>query len=283
MASTTWRSVTEAGRSFLEHAAAEPDKVLLALDFDGTLAHLVPDPEDSRMHDGSAAALARLGGRLGQVAIITGRAVEAVRRLGELEGRPGLERLVVLGQYGVERWDAATGEASTPEADGAVGAAKRDLVALLAEFAAAGQPVGGVHLEDKQGRALGVHTRRADDPEAALVLLDPEVRRIGERHGLHAEPGRMVVELRASTRTKGDALEQLVSEFSPGMVVMVGDDLGDLPAFHLLPELRERGLACCAVVSSSQEQPALAEVADVVCDGPDGVADWLTELARRVS
>ncbi|TRY19487.1 trehalose-phosphatase [Tessaracoccus rhinocerotis] len=283
MAPTTWHPVTEAGGEFADLAAAEPDKVLLALDFDGTLAHLVPDPEDSRMHAGSAAALAQLGDRLGQVAIITGRAVDAVRRLGELEGRPGLGRLVVLGQYGVERWDAATGELREPEVGGAVAAAKRELVELLAELAAAGHPVAGVHLEDKQGRAIGVHTRRAEDPEAALALLDEGVRGIGERHGLHAEPGRLVIELRSSTRSKGDALADLVAEFSPGLVAMVGDDLGDLPAFELLPRLRERGIACCAVVSSSQEQPALTEVADVVCDGPDGVADWLTELARRVS
>lgn len=282
MASNTWHSVTEAGRIFPDLFAAHPEGALLALDFDGTLAHLVPDPEDSRMHDDSAKALAALGGALGQLAIITGRAVAAVRRLGRLDERPGLERIVVLGQYGVERWDAATGELQQPETGDGVAAAKRDLVSLLAELAAAGRPVAGVHLEDK-GRAIGVHTRRADDPEAALAVLESEVRRIGVAHGLHAEPGRLVIELRASTRTKGDALGALVSECSPSLVAMVGDDLGDLPAFELLPALRERGIACCAVVSSSEEQPALAEVADVVCDGPDGVAEWLAELARRMS
>ncbi|GAB3821281.1 trehalose-phosphatase [Tessaracoccus terricola] len=283
MDTNTWHPVTDAGRDFGDLVAAHPDRVLLALDFDGTLAHLVPDPEDSRLHDTSATALGELGRRLGQLAIITGRPVDAVRRLGALEGRPGLDRLVVLGQYGAERWDAATGEVHVPEADDGVAAAKRDLVSLLAELAAAGHPVAGVHLEDKGGRAIGVHTRRADDPEGALAVLDTEVRRIGERHGLHAEPGRLVLELRASNRTKGDALAELVAAHSPALVAMVGDDLGDLPAFNLLAQLREQGMACCAVVSSSQEQPALTEVADVVCDGPDGVADWLTELARRVS
>ena len=281
MLPSTWHASTQAGTDFPDQVTAAPRRTLLALDFDGTLANLVPDPEDSRMHDAAADALGKLGGRLGQIAIITGRGVEAVRRLGELDGRPGLERVLVLGQYGVERYDAATGELHAPETPGAVVAAKRELVALLADHAARGSGVAGVHLEDK-GRAIGVHTRRADDPVGALRLLDPEIRRIGERHGLHAEPGKLVLELRASNKTKGDALRDLVEEFRPTAVAMVGDDLGDLPAFELLPELRAAGIDCCAVVSSSEEQRALVEVADVICDGPDGVADWLEELARRL-
>lgn len=281
MDTQTWRPVTEAGTRFAEVVAADPGGTLLALDFDGTLAHLVPDPEDSRMHDGAAAALAELGERVSQLAVITGRGVEAVRRLGELDSRPGLGRLVVLGQYGVERYDAATGRIEQPEAPQAVLAAKRELVSLLAELAAAGGGIAGVHLEDK-GRAIGVHTRRAEDPYGALDLLEPRVRQIGQRHGLHAEPGKLVIELRASGKTKGDALRDLVAELRPRVVAMVGDDLGDLPAFELLHELRDEGIECCAVVSSSDEQPALVEVADVICDGPDGVADWLHDLAGRL-
>lgn len=275
-----WRPVTDAGRGFLDAATAAPGEVLLALDFDGTLAAMVPDPQDSRLHDGAARALARLG-TLGQIAVITGRGVETVRRLGELDGRPGLDRLVVLGQYGVERFDAASGVVDIPEAGDGVPAAKRDLVGLLAELAAAGHPVGGVHLEDK-GRAIGVHTRRADDPYTAYQLLAPRVAEIGERHGLHVEPGRSVIELRTSTLTKGDALRTLVDETGATIVAMVGDDLGDLPAFELLDQLRAEGRTCCAVVSSSEEQPRLAELADVICDGPDGVAAWLTALAEGV-
>lgn len=275
-----WRPVTDAGRGFLDVAGQTPGSTLLALDFDGTLAAIVPDPQDSRFHDGAAAALARLGG-LGQIAIITGRGVETVRRLGELDGRPGLDRLVVLGQYGVERFDAASGFVDIPGAGDGIPAAKRALVALLAELAAGGHPVGGVHLEDK-GRAIGVHTRRADDPQTAFRLLAPRVVEIGERHGLHVEPGRSVIELRTSTLTKGDALRALVDETGATVVAMVGDDLGDLPAFELLAEFRAEGRTCCAVVSSSEEQPQLAELADVVCDGPDGVAAWLEALAEGV-
>lgn len=282
MVDALWRPVTDAGRAFSDAVAAAPASTLLALDFDGTLAPMVPNPEDSRFHDGSAVALARLGGRLGQVAIITGRGVEKVRELGALDGREGLDRIIVLGQYGVERYDAASGRLQLPEAGDGVAAAKRDLVALLARLAGEGHTVGGVHLEDK-GRAIGVHTRRADDPYGSYQLLGPLVREIGDRRGLHTEPGRSVIELRASTLTKGDALRTLVDEVGARVVAMVGDDLGDLPAFQLLAELRAEGITCCAVVSASKEQPQLAELADVVCAGPDGVAAWLAALAERIT
>lgn len=281
MVDPRWHSRTDTGRGFFDVAAAGRAGMLLALDFDGTLAGLVPDPEDSRLHPGSAAALARLGGLVGRIAIITGRGVDVVRRLGELDGRPGLENLVVLGQYGVETYDAATGRTTTHPVGGDVGAARQDLRGLLEELAAGGEDVAGVHIEDK-GLAVAVHTRRATDPAGAFERLTPAVSEVGRRHGLHVEPGRMVIELRASTRTKGDALRELVRDAGSRVVAMVGDDLGDLPAFEALRELRAVGIECCAVVSSSDEQPALVRVADVVCDGPDGVADWLGALAEHL-
>ncbi len=273
----SWRAVNDNDRLFREALEQEPGKVLLALDFDGTLAPMVPNPEDSRMHPRSAEALQGLGERVGKIAIVTGRGAEVVRQLGELDNRPGFANATVLGQYGVERWDAATGEVRAPEAPESVAAAHRDLVRLLAELASSGKPVAGIHLEDK-GRAIGVHTRRADDPEGAMLAIDEPVRAIAQKHSLHFEPGRSVLELRSSTNTKGDALREIGSEFRPRAVAFLGDDLGDVPAFELLAELRDHGLVCCSVVSASDEQPSLTALADVICDGPDGIADWLTSL-----
>lgn len=281
MGDASWRAVTRAGRSFFDVAAAHPGETLLAMDFDGTLAPIVPDPEDSRLDEGAAQALGRLGGAVGHLVVITGRGTDAVRRLGRLDERPGLGRLVVLGQYGVQRYDAATGVTETlPVGDG-VPAARHDLEKLLATLSEEGHDLTGVHLEDK-GIAIGVHTRRASEPEATLALLTPLVEGIARRHGLHVEPGRLVVELRASTRNKGDALRELVAETGVCVVAMIGDDLGDLPAFAALEGLRADGLVCCGVVSSSREQPRLLASADVVCDGPDGVAAWLNALADRI-
>ena len=61
---------------------------LIATDFDGTLAPLVPDPEDSRPVAGAVDALAALAGRGAQVAVVTGRAADTVLRLGGLAAVP---------------------------------------------------------------------------------------------------------------------------------------------------------------------------------------------------
>lgn len=281
MAEQLWRPVSEYGEAFEEVLLAEPGRTLLALDFDGTLAPIVEDPEDSRMHEGSAAALARLGHLVRQVAIITGRPVETIRRLGRLDERPGLDNLIVLGQYGVERYDAATGLTRSHLVADGIEEAKRELAGLLARLHEEGRDVTGVHLEDK-GIAIGVHTRRAEQPERSFALLLPLVTKIAERHGLTIEPGRAVIEVRASSRTKGDALRELAAELDVRTVAMVGDDLGDLPAFEALLALRAQGLSTCSVVSASAEQTRLSALADVNCDGPNGVAEWLADLAQRL-
>lgn len=271
-------SRTRAADSFLKAVLADPEQVLIALDFDGTLAPIVPDPEDSRLLPEAAEALAELGPRIGHLAILTGRGVDTVRRLGRLDQRPGLERVVVLGQYGAERWDAATGEQTPAEEPEEVLAASRDVAALLAN----GGAFEGVRLEDK-GRALGVHTRRAVDPEGAYQALEQPLAEIAAMHGLTLEPGRSVLELRASTITKGDALAQLVEETGATVVAVCGDDLGDLPAFDYLDVLARQGVRTCAVVSASPEQASLDERADVLASGPAGVAAWLQELANRLN
>lgn len=273
---STWEAITASAGQFLDAVATNPRKTLIAMDFDGTLAPIVDDPEASRMLPAAADALANLGGRV-NLAIITGRAVAAVRRLGELDRRPGLADLIVLGQYGVERWDAATEEETPPARPPGIDEA---LAEVRAEIDRLG--LAGVHVEDKS-RAFCVHTRRAAQPDRAFAALSPVVASVAKRHALVLEPGRSVLEVRASSRTKGEALMDLVDELDLDAVAMCGDDLGDVAAFEALTALRGRGLITCAVVSLSAEQPALEAFADVRADGPVGVAAWLNQVAHATS
>lgn len=269
----SFRAVTELGEKAVELVAADPSSVLVACDFDGTLAPIVADPTTSRMLDTSRAALAELGPQLGRLAIVTGRPVAAARELGRLDGQSGFERLLVLGQYGQERWDAGTNTLDVPPEPEQVRQAIAELQELLARPDLPTE-VAGTALEDK-GRAVGVHTRRASDPDAALAWLTGPVAEIAGRHELSIEPGRMVLELRSATTTKGDALRAVVEAEEPRVAIMCGDDLGDIPAFEYLHTL-EHGIA---VVSHSPEQPEVAGHADVLCDGPEGVAAFLQALA----
>lgn len=269
------------GERFIEAFADNPGDALLAFDFDGTLAPIVDNPEDSRLHEGAARALSGISPRVGQLAIITGRGVDAVRRLGGLDSREGLSSLVVLGQYGVERWDAGTGELRHPDVPPGVVEAWHELESMVEELSDSGVDVDGLYLEDKQ-RAIGVHTRRAKQPQGLYDLLLEPVQELADRHGLILEPGRFVLEIRASSQDKGDALRELIEETSPTLVMMAGDDLGDIPALEVLEELQAAGTICARVISGSTEQTVLQGRADISCDGPDGVAQWLEYLLARL-
>ncbi|MEV8210724.1 trehalose-phosphatase, partial [Streptomyces sp. NPDC079189] len=64
---------TPAGREGLAALLARPDRAVVALDFDGTLADIVPDPEQARAHPGAVPAIAALAPKVASVAVITGR------------------------------------------------------------------------------------------------------------------------------------------------------------------------------------------------------------------
>jgi trehalose 6-phosphate phosphatase len=249
----------------------DPSGTLLALDFDGTLAHIVDDPTAAFAHPAAVDALARLGTVLGQVAIITGRPVRQALDLGGFEGRDGLERLVICGQYGAERWDAATGEIHAPDRPDAIRELADRLPGWLREHGAE-----HVRLEDK-GLAMALHTRGIDP--GLLGRLEAPLRELADELGLAVEPGKQVVELRAPGSDKGDALLELAHAMDAHQVVFGGDDLGDLPAFDAVDALRAEGVAGLLLCSESTEEVALSSRADVVLAGPDEVAGWLTALA----
>jgi trehalose 6-phosphate phosphatase len=265
---------TEAGRAAWSRLRARPESALLALDFDGTLAPIVPDPAKAYVHPDAVAALGRLGTRLAAIAIVTGRPVEAVLRLGGFADAPGLGGLRILGQYGVERWRADTGRIEAPPPPPGIAVARAELPALLDELGLA-----AAHLEDK-GRAIGVHVRRMPEPEAALDRLREPLHRLAEAQGLRVEPGRMVFELRGAGVDKGEAVRALVEEVDAEVVAYGGDDLGDLPAYEAVEAMRSSGgPAGLLICPASAEQPAMAARADLVVDGPSGLTAWLAEWA----
>jgi trehalose 6-phosphate phosphatase len=267
---------TEAGRAGLAALLAEPGRALLGLDFDGTLSPIVPDPAQARAHPAIPPVLRRLGPRLGGVAVVTGRPAAVAVEYGDLAA---VEGLVVLGHYGLERWQA--GRTETPPSVAGVQLVRDRLPEVLA---AAGAPPG-TYVEDK-GQALAVHVRRTADPPAALAAVEPRLRELVAQAGLVVEPGRLVLELRPAGADKGAALRELVEADPagpPSAVVFVGDDLGDLPAFTEVQRLRDEGVPGLLVCSGSTEVVALADRADLVVDGPAGVAALLQALVDALA
>jgi trehalose 6-phosphate phosphatase len=262
--------LTADGQAGLAALIAQPRRSLIAVDFDGTLAPIVEDPAAARATPAATAALARLAELAGTVAIVTGRpAAEAA----SFAGVAAVRGVIVLGHYGMQRWER--GRLSSPEPPPGLSRARADLAAVLAA-AGAGQ---GTFVEDK-GEALAVHTRRAADPQAEIGRLRGPLAGLAARTGLALEPGRLVLELRPPGTDKGAAIAELAAEHPPSSILFCGDDLGDRPAFAAVRELRGNGTPGLLVCSASAEVPDLAAEADLVVDGPDGVAALLAGLAE---
>ncbi|GCB48200.1 trehalose-phosphatase [Streptomyces sp. NL15-2K] len=268
---------TPAGRDALDAILARPANAVIALDFDGTLAPIVADPEQARAHPDAVPALAALAPKVAAVAVITGRPAGVAVRHGGFAGVPGLEHLVVLGHYGAERWDAVTGTVNAPAPHPGVAAVRAELPGVL-DGVGAWQ---GTWIEEK-GRAVAVHTRRAADPQAAFEALRGPLTDLAARHGLIVEPGRLVLELRPPGMDKGVALHEYAREISAESVLYAGDDLGDLPAFAAVDKLRSDGTPGLLVCSGSDEVTELRDRADLVVDGPEGVVRLLRGLAARL-
>jgi len=265
---------TQAGRDGLQALLSAPHRAVIGLDFDGTLAPIVADPEQARAHPEAVAALAALAPKVASVAVITGRPAEVAVRYGGFADVPGLEHLTVLGHYGAERWSAATGELTAPEPHPGVAAVRAELPGLLDGT--------GAWIEEKGGRAVAVHTRRAASPQAAFDALLAPLTDLAARHGLIVEPGRLVLELRPPGMDKGVALLDHAREVSAGSVLYGGDDLGDLPAFTAVDDLRATGTPGLLVCSGSDEVTELRKRADLVVDGPGGVVALLRNLAEHL-
>lgn len=261
-----------AGTPLADHAdrlAARAGEVALCLDFDGTLAPIVDDPAAARPLAGVVELLEPLADRFAAVALISGRPA------GYLAEHAAARRVRYLGLYGLQEirdrrvWVDPRLAAARP----AVMAAERDLLGSAVVRAS------GAHLEDKE-YAVAVHTRRTDDPDRWAGPIDEAVREIAERRGLEVIPGKLVWELGPRVHAdKGDAMRRIVAESGARSVVVVGDDLGDLPAFAAVAQLtadRYDGLR--VAVRSAEAPPPLLADADLILEGPPGVLEFLRRL-----
>jgi len=263
---------TAEGQAGLAALLDDPRHALVAVDFDGTLAPIVRDPAAARALPAAVTALRELAPLMGTLAVVTGRPAATAVEYGSLDRVPGI---VVLGAYGRQRWH--DGQLKTPPAPEGLAVARERLPGILAAAAAP----DGTWIEDK-GDALAVHTRRAADPAAALEQIRVPLLALAADTGLRAEPGRLVIELRPAGADKGTALTELARQRKRSAIMFCGDDLGDLPAFAAVRRLRAEGVPGVAVCSGSAEVTDLSGEADLVVDGPEGVAALLSAIAAEI-
>ncbi|MFT4010263.1 MAG: trehalose-phosphatase [Nocardioidaceae bacterium] len=261
---------------------ADAAQAVVGLDFDGVLAPIIDEPDQAHIHPRGPETLIRLADVVKQVAVITGRPARQAVALGDLD-TVGAEiavhgrRLLVLGQYGNERWSSTDRRVLSPRPPRGLASFMLELPDLLKAKGYADAWV------EEKGLAVAVHTRTLADPQASLEVLEPAVRDRAGRHGLVVEPGRYVVEVRAPGMDKGRAVRQLHRELRADAFMFIGDDLGDVEAFRAVMDLRTRGMLGLLVCSASAEQPVLRDLADVIVDGPDGVMELLDRFVTAAA
>jgi trehalose 6-phosphate phosphatase len=259
--------------------ARHPERSALLLDFDGALAPIVADPDAARALPEGLAALERLLGRIGLVAVVSGRPVAFLQSvlpealLAARAGDPATSPLVLVGQHGLERVVIGRREVDPRVAPwrGAVAAAAGEAEAIRPEFV----------VERKGDIAVNLHWRRTPERAAEGEALG---RRLAATHGLSAVPMRMGVELRPPVPVdKGTVVAELAA--GRHAALFAGDDHGDLAGFTALDELVAAGRLDHALrvgVRSGEAPPALLEAADYQVDGPPGLAALLVGIADTV-
>lgn len=192
--------------------AAGSSRLLVACDYDGTLAPIVGDPTAAVPYEPAVDALVDLS-RLSDVGsvIISGRSVDAL--VGFVGTRPGLE---LIGDHGARL------SASDPDASATVMEVTKALTVVAAQF-------DGAVVEPKPlGAALHYRhvTESGDAADAA--------RAVGANFGARVLEGKQVVEIMVGHGDKGSAISRLRERDSYDRVVFFGDDVTDEDVFATL-------------------------------------------------
>jgi trehalose-phosphatase len=231
----------------LARLVAEPERAALFFDVDGTLAPIVPDPDDALVPDATRVELRRLAGRYALVACVTGRSSERAREI------VGVDEVEYVGEHGLELEPEAQEWASRVAA-----------FAKIAPWPAEAKPL-----------SLAFHYRNAEDPDAARVTLEG-VAAAALDEGLRTRWGRMVLEVLPPVHaSKGTGIRRLLERRGLDRALFAGDDTTDLDGFTALDGLD----AAVRVAVVSPEGPAeLGERADVVVGSTDALVELLRQL-----
>ncbi len=231
--------------------------LLVASDYDGTLAPIVSDPKRAFPQRETMVALKRIASMPNtHVVLISGR---SLRDLSALTGSPESIRLV--GSHGSE-FDLGFSEQIDP-------AAAELLKRAVAEVEEIAERDEGAHSEVKPA-SVAFHYRNVRDESVAKTLEQAVLNGPATHEGIFLRRGKMVLELAVVPTDKGHALERIRGELGASAVVYLGDDVTDEDAFRTL-----RGPDVGIKVGEG-ESAAATRLAD-----PEAVSRYLAAIAER--
>lgn len=206
---------------------ARVKRLLVALDFDGTLAPEVDDPEQARaIPEAHAAVLELLALEGTRVALVSGRSLKSLEQVSDLP-----DNALLIGSHGIEiRLD------TVQDAEDAVALDTTELrqVGLLNEvLTGVADSFDQVWLEPKPA-GFALHTRLATEHNSRVAHLVALSEATAEIENLKVRKGKNVLEFSVRSTTKGDAIEHLRAYTNASAVFYAGDDVTDEDAFAAL-------------------------------------------------
>lgn len=206
--------------------------LLVALDFDGTLAPEVDQPHGARALPEAQEAIIRLTALPDTtVALVSGRALDSLIEVAQVP-----DSVLLVGSHGVEyRVAGETDLALTADEQ----AHRESLETILRDIAAAHENVA---VEEKPA-GFALHTRLADPATTDAVQAEARRRVEAEALGTTEKVGKNVLEFSVRNATKGDGIKRLRSISGSTAVLFAGDDVTDEDAFEVLTP-GDFGLKC---------------------------------------
>jgi trehalose-phosphatase len=207
-------------------------RILLLLDFDGTLSPIAPTPAEATLPSETRRELERLVKSPScDVAVISGRA------LSDVKGKVGIPGITYVGNHGLEvaRPDAEPQQVALPQFQSMLRQMKEELAMKLAPYA-------GAILEDK-GNSLAVHYRTARREHRPLIkaAVYEAVEVFGGERQVEVGAGAMVLELRPPIGCdKGTIVSRFLESESRrqsnggSFAIYIGDDVTDEDAFRAI-------------------------------------------------
>lgn len=243
-------------------AIARTDRLLIALDFDGTASPLVDEPMAARAHPAVSREIERLTSLPETlVAFVSGRSMQDLRIIAE----HGDDSPVALsGSHGAQYWFPGEGDVTFDSERPEPGE-------LEYSWARAGEVVAAfenVVIEPKTF-GLAVHTRRAtaEAEAAAFAAADAFM---AEQHPLwRRRLGHHVLEFSASPQGKDTAIDIFREKYHPSAILFAGDDVTDEDAMRALQP------ADLGVRVGAGETVATLRV-----NNPEEIADLLSAIAE---
>jgi trehalose 6-phosphate phosphatase len=234
-----------------------PAKTAFFFDCDGTLADIVDQPDAAKVEPEILECVRILHQATnGALAVVSGRSIA------QLDVMLAPLVLPLAGVHGIERRDGA-GNISRPHFDAA---AVLQIAEQLDAFASQHEGL----VSEVKSASVAIHYRMCPQMEAEALTLMAEI--ASQYPEFRLLRGKMVAELSASHRTKGDGIDDFMAEapFSGRLPVFVGDDVTDEDGFAAVRKMSGIGIKIGAGTTSATHRVATLH----------DFHDWLRNLSK---